>query len=160
MSRLPTSRREWVMSFTRPLLILCVMIAILVGALRFAKSDYLRFMEDRDQRYYSELARACDLVLKQHPLGTNATTVPVVGADTPYVFIRLPGHDPSLPQIIRDLRPKPSHITISSNRVHIMAGVSRPGFGIEWEQDELRTNVWVLRTIAEGLVRVAYEERR
>jgi hypothetical protein len=139
------------MRVTRTILILLSLVAgfclIVVVTLRALKSDYLRFMEDKDQQYYSEFARACDSMLSQHPVGTNES-------------IRISGDDLSLPKIVRDLQPKPSRVTISSNRVHIMAGVSRPGFGIEWQQDEMRTNVWVLRTAAEGLIRVAYEERR
>ena len=104
MTLLPTSRRGWILSFARPLFILCVVVGALIAAVRygFPEPDYVRFMEEKDQRYYSDLARACDLVLQQHPLGTNATAIQIVGSDVPEVFIRIPGNDPSLPQIIRD----------------------------------------------------------
>ena len=102
-------------------------------------------MEDKDQRYYFEFARACDSVLALYPLGTNE-------------FIRIQGKDASVPRIIRNLHP--SRITISSNRVHIMVGVTRPGFGISWEPDETKTNCWSINTFAEGLHRVAYVETR
>jgi hypothetical protein len=57
-------------------------ILIFVGGIIFAlaalvflwiyvvKSPYLRFM-DKSERYYGDFTRACDLVLQQHPLGTN-----------------------------------------------------------------------------------------
>jgi|SRR5688572_30701050 len=108
------------------------------------RSSYLRFMH-KSERYYSELARACDSVLAAHPLGTNE-------------FIRISGTDPSLPERIRDLQP--SRVTISSNRVHLMVGVGRGGFGISWEQDETQPNVWTINTFAESLQRVAYAEKR
>jgi len=124
-------------------------------ALSLLTSDYLRFM-GKDQRYYSDLARACDLVLQQHPLGTNATTLPIVDSDVPYVFIRIPGHDRSLPRIIRDLDPE--SVIVSSNRVHISVGVGRGGFGITWEPHD--GSHWGIVTYAEGLVRGVYVETR
>jgi hypothetical protein len=71
--------------------------------------------------------------------------------------IRISASDTSLPKIVRDLQPQ--QVTITSNRVHLIVGQGR-GFGIAWEQDEMRTNVWVIHTFAESLVRVAYEETR
>ncbi|MGC3958682.1 MAG: hypothetical protein QM813_12310 [Verrucomicrobiota bacterium] len=115
------------------------------GVLRLLKSDYLRFMEDKNQRYYSEFARACDSVLAQHPLGTNT-------------FICITGADPSLPKIIRDL--ESSRVTISSNSVHLMVGAGRGGFGILWAQNEAQTNVWTISTFAESMQKVAYTETR
>jgi hypothetical protein len=136
------------MRVTRTISILLSVVAgfclLAVVALRALKSDYLRFMEDKGQRYYSEFARACDSVLSQHPLGTNEV-------------IRISASDTSLPKIVRDLQPQ--QVTITSNRVHLIVGQGR-GFGIAWEQDEMRTNVWVIHTFAESLVRVAYEETR
>ena len=103
------------------LLVLGVCICLIVILLPF-RSSYLRFMH-KSQQYYSELAHGCDAVLAAHPLGTNE-------------FIRIPGTDTSLPKIVRDLRP--SRVTISSNRVHLMIGQGRGGFGVAWEEDEMR----------------------
>jgi hypothetical protein len=124
---------------------MCSFGLLVFGTLRLLKSNYLRFMEDKGQTYYSEFARACDSVLAQHPLGTNE-------------FIRISGADSSLPKIIRDL--EPSRVTISSNRVHLVVGVGRDGFGVSWEQDEAQTNVWAINTFVESLQRVAYAETR
>ena len=106
------------------------------------KSPYLRFVE-KDQKYYSQVARACDAILAQHPLGTNE-------------FIGMPGSDSSVPGIIRDLHP--SAITISSNRVHVMVGVRE--FGMSWEAQDGDTNSWTLNVYAEGPERVLYVEKR
>ena len=138
-----------------PILIVVGICLIVICALSLLTSDYLHFM-GKDRQYYSDLARACDLVLERHPLGTNATSVPVVGSDVPYVFIRIPGDDPLLPQVIRDLDPE--HVTVSSNRVHIVVGVGRGAFGIAWEPRD--GPHWGIVTYAESLERVAYVEAR
>ena len=138
-----------------PILIVVGICLIVMCGLSLLTSDYLRFM-GRDQRYYSDLARACDLVLERHPLGSNATSVPVDGSDVPYVFIRIPRNDPSLPKVIRDLAPE--QVIVSSNRVHIVVGVGRGAFGITWEPRD--GPHWGIFTYAEGLERVAYVETR
>ena len=120
-----------------------VAVCLLVGvALWWTKSPYIRFVE-KDQTYYSQVARACDLILEQHPLGTNE-------------FIRLPDGDASVPSIIRDLHP--SEVTISSNRVHVIVGVRE--FGMSWEAQEGDTNSWVLNVYPEGQGKALYEKRR
>jgi hypothetical protein len=137
---------SWLDSQFRETIVSCLHYSAgLAAAVQFTKSDYLRFMEDKDAHYYSEFARACDSVLMHYPLGTNE-------------FIRIPGAETSLPEIIRDLAP--SRITISSNRIHIIVGVGRGGFGISWEPDEETTNSWAINTFAESLHRVAYVETR
>ena len=115
---------------------------LVLSVLERLRPDY-RFTH-KDQRYYSEFARACDLVLEQHPLGTNEV-------------IRIPDGEQSLPKIVRDLQPR--YVTVSSNRVHLIGGDGR-GFGISWEQDEAQTNVWVIKTSGEGLSKTAYAETR
>jgi len=111
---------------------------------QFWKSPYLRFM-GKSPQYYSEFARACDSMLAQHPNAANQ-------------FIEIPSADPSVPKIIRNLRP--NRITISSNRVHLIVGVGRLGYGISWEPQDGQTNSWAINTFAESLHRVAYFEAR
>ena len=111
----------------------------------FPNPPVLQFMH-HDQRYFKEFARACDSVLQRHPLGTND-------------YIRIPGDDPSLPPIIRNLRYGVDRVTISSNRVHVVVPAPWHGFGIAWEP-QTNTNVWVLTTWNESEPRVAYVERR
>ena len=115
------------------LLVLIVVIpaGLALVAPALLKSPYLRFI-DQDQKYYSEVARACDLMLKQHPLGTNES-------------VYVDGRDTSVPSAIRHLRP--SGITISTNRVHVMVGVR--DFGMSWEAQEGGTNSWALNVYPE-----------
>ena len=101
------------------------------------RSSYLRFM-NKSHEYYSELARACESVLLAHPLGTNE-------------FIRIQARDSSVPRIIQNLHPE--RVTVSPNRVHILVGVGRGGFGIAWEPQDARH--WRITTYAESLERVA-----
>src|SRR5689334_17377701 len=61
-------------------------------------SPYGRFMH-KSQRYYTELAHACDTVIQQHPLGTSATILQISGTTNTWAFIKIPGTDPSLPKI-------------------------------------------------------------
>lgn len=126
------------------LLVACASM-VLVIALRFAKSDYLRFMEDRNEGYYSNFAHACDILLAQRSLGTN-------------MFLRLAPGDESVPKIIRDLHV--TGLTVFSNSVGMRTGIGRSGFGVSWGPDEAMTNSWVLKTYAEGLERVAYIEHK
>ena len=39
---------------------------LFVGAMQALKSGFLRFLEDKSPEYYSEFARACDILLKQN----------------------------------------------------------------------------------------------
>jgi hypothetical protein len=122
--------------------ILAAVCLLAVVGLWLLKSPYLRFVEE-DQKYYSQVARACDLIREQHPLGTNE-------------FVRLSGGDASVPSIIRDLRP--SAITIASNRVHVMAGVR--DFGMSWEAQEGDTNLWALNVYPAWQGKALYVEKR
>jgi hypothetical protein len=129
--------RRVVVSLVALLVVVPAALAVIVPKL--IESPFIRFME-RDERYYGSLANACDAVLAEHPLGTNQP-------------LRIAGSDVSLPEIIRDLRP--SSVTVSSNRVHIMAGVRL--FGVSWEpQEDGKTNVWSLIVYPEGPQSVVY----
>jgi hypothetical protein len=120
--------------------------------LRALQSDYLRFT-GRSADYYREFAAACELLLQQHPIGTNDWAYKH-GHKLPQNAIQLPRKDPTVPKIIRALGPE--DIILSSNRVHIAVGVGRGGFGIVWEQDRGESG-WSLRTYAEGLEKKHYE---
>ena len=106
------------------------------------KSPYLRFV-GKDQKYFSQIARACDLVRAQHPLGTNE-------------IVRLPGSDVSVPRLIRDLHP--SVLTISSIRVHVMVGVRE--FAMSWEALDGDTNLWALNVYPEWQGKALYVEKK
>ena len=144
-----------------PRIILAVVIgAILLfgfGILRFAlTSPYLRFM-GKDASYFAEVAHGCDLVLRQHPVSSNDTAV-VYGESLPY-RAKLSGHEPSLPKIIRALHP--DMIVVSTNRVAIEIPPNHMGgFVVTWEPDDMRTNLWVLQSNGDGLIKTVYEERR
>jgi len=118
---------------------LCLLVVLVLSCL---KSPYLRFIE-KDQKYYSDVARACDLMLQRHPLGTNEV-------------IQLPIRDVSVPSVIHDLHP--SAITLSSNRVHVMVGVR--DVGMSWEALDGDTNSWVLNVYPEGPGKALYVEKR
>jgi len=139
------------------LIVLLVLLPAILALVtpELIKSSYIRFME-KDQKYYAKFASACDLILQQHPLGTNATLVPVAGSDAPYVFIRIPGNDPSVPEIIRAWHP--SQLTVSSNCVGILVGVR--DFDISWRLQEGDTNSWALSVSGEGAGGVVYAENR
>ena len=102
-------------------------------------NDYGRFRHKSDD-YYRELTAACDVILASHPVSTNK-------------FIELSVSDSSFPKLIRDLQPL--KIIIHPQRIWILHGGSMP-FGITWERDERRTNVWSLSTACESGVRVVY----
>ena len=106
-------------------------------------SPYQRFIEGRDQKYYQELARACDVVFTQHPIGTN-------------LFIQVEVTNASLPEVIRDL--EPSQITIFSNGVSVISW--RKQFGLSWTEQGDDTNVWNLSVCTKGPLTIVYREKR
>jgi hypothetical protein len=116
-------------------------------------SKYHRFMA-KDRTYYFEVARGCDAILKQHPVGSDGLK-PRLGL--PGSFI-LSAQDASLPLTIRALQP--DTIILSSNHVYVGFGVGRLAWGIIWQQDDSRTNSWTLSTNADGLEKRLYAEAR
>jgi len=136
------------MRVRRSILLVGATIALFgLAVVCFPNPPVLQFMH-HDQQYFRDLAQACDSLLQQNPLGTNA-------------YIRLSGDDPSLPSIIHNLRYGVDRVTISSNRVHIVVPAPYHGFGLAWEpQDESDTNVWTLVTACESHERVAYVQHR
>ena len=106
-------------------------------------TQYARFRHKSDA-YYSELTKAFDTMLAEHPIGTNR-------------WIELSVTDPSLPKVVRDLQPL--KIKVSPQRIWVLHGGSIE-FGVAWEPDEQRTNVWTLITACESDVRVIYAAGR
>jgi hypothetical protein len=127
--------------------------AIAVGLVSCQQSpSYSDFMK-RDQKYYAQVAAACDIFLLNHP-----------GGATPSIWI--PNDNPGddlMPPILRDLNA--GRIETSSNflkgtnsvpRMLIMVGVSwgklaKGGFGIIWENSREDSSLWNLTTHTEGL---------
>jgi hypothetical protein len=129
----------------RVIIALVLFLVFLVGLFFFLRADteYFRFQHKSD-RYYAEFAKACDTVLQHNPLGTNQ-------------FIELSAADSSLPKVIRDL--PPLKIKASRQRVWILHDGSIE-FGITWERDDSRANIWTLSTACESDVRVVYTAKR
>jgi hypothetical protein len=136
------------MRVRRSILLVGAVIGLLgLAVVCFPRRPVLQFMH-HDQKYFRDFARACDSLLQQRPLGTNA-------------YIRVPGDDPSLPPVIRDLRYGVDRVIISSNLVLIFVPAPYHGFGITWRpQNETDTNVWTLVTCCESHERLAYAEQR
>ena len=135
--------------------ILLFCVALL--ALNVLPSPYLRFMH-KDIHYYSEIARACDMVLKQYPVSSNDSVQLSRDMGLPYTK-RVSGRDATLPKTIRALHP--DYVLVSSNRIYVWIPPERMGgFGVIWEQDDLRTNYWTLRSNGDGLEKIVYEEAR
>ena len=122
---------------------LSVLMAVLLDVVLNPKQ--FRFVENNDQKYFADLARASDVMMMQNPLGTND-------------FVLIGGTNASLPKIIQDL--KPSRIIVASNYAHITVGNSRMGFGISWKLDETKTNSWTMSVNGEDGSQVVYSEAR
>ena len=129
------------MRTSRVITVFVLLLICLVGLFSLGPrhTQYSRFRHQSDS-YYTEFGKACDAILAKHPVGTNR-------------FIELSVVDPSLPKIIRALQPL--KITVQSNRVWILRGGSIE-FGITWEQDDTRRDVWTLCSACESDVRVLY----
>lgn len=123
----------------------------------FRPSPYLRFM-GKDAAYYTDVAHACDVVLKGHPVISSNAVAHYQGVALPYT-LKLSGDDISLPAIIRALHP--DTILVSSNLVWIeIPPERRGGFILTWEPDYMRTNFWALQSNGDGSVKTVYEENR
>ena len=119
---------------------LAVLAVGLILTERFLIPEYFLFTH-RSARYYKDFATACDALLAQHPIGTNA-------------FIELRANDIPVPHAIRDLHPV--KIKLSPNQVWMLHSGAIE-FGITWGQErETRTNIWVLSTTCESDTKVLY----
>jgi hypothetical protein len=149
------------------LLLVIIPVVLAVVAPSLLKSPYIRFTE-KDQHYYAEIARACDLLLQQHTtfykhselLSQQHPKTDFLWMDTNNIvwdMITLSGRDPTIPKTIRALHP--NQILIAPNRVCICVGV-RPDCTISWGQDEIQTNSWTLTCGGEGVGESLYAEKR
>ena len=160
------------MPASRILPILLAVLAVAVGGFVYfgpmgPGSLYHRF-HGRDPVYYSRLAHACDSVLQQHPdftkhseSATNQQPATMLWMDTDNVLweqVRLSPKDASLPEPVRALHP--DEVLLSPKRVCICFGVGRAGWSITWEQDDMQTNLWIMQSNAEGLLKRVYAETR
>jgi hypothetical protein len=101
----------------------------------------------KDSSYYSQVAHACDSLLREHPVSSSNSVTLYEGMTFPFT-LKLSGNDKSLPKIIRALHP--DCILISSNRVVIdILPLPHGGFGVIWRQDDLKTNQWILQSNGE-----------
>ena len=120
-------------------LIAIFVVGLAIFVLNFMPEYFL--FRHRSERYYADFATACDVVLEQHPLGTNK-------------FIELHAMDSSIPKIIRDLRP--AKIKLAPNWVWILHGEGIE-FGITWEQqNQTQTNAWTLSATCESDIKIVY----
>lgn len=128
----------------KKLLTVFVLFGVITGALLFCSPllmyPSLYIFHHRKIEYYKKFGQACDLIMSQHPLGTNES-------------IGLSVTDPSLPKIIRDVNP--IKIGVGRTGVSLLRGGSIQ-FGIEWAQDLDQTNIWVLSTTCESQNRILY----
>jgi hypothetical protein len=133
--------------FTTIALVVLFVLALFIVPYLYFNADYLRF-KHKNAEYHASFGEACDLILAQHPLGTNRV-------------IELSGTDPSLPTIISDLHPQ--KIGLAPNKVWI--GVHDGhigGLAIIWEpqwepQNQTQTNTWNLCiTSGEGPEEIVY----
>jgi hypothetical protein len=149
------------------LLLVIIPVVLAVVAPYLLKSPYIRFTE-KDQHYYTEIAKASDSLLQQHtifskhfePLSQQHPKTDFFWMDTNNVvwdMINISGQDPTLPKAIRALHPH--QILIAPNRVCICIGV-RPDYTITWAQDEMQTNSWTLTCGGEGVGESLYAEKR
>src|ERR1041384_1620742 len=123
------------MRVPRVITVLAPLMVCLFGLFFLGPSltQYSRFRH-KSAAYYTDLTQAFDKLVAEHPVGTNQ-------------FVELAVTDPSLPNVILDLQPL--RIQVWPHRVWVLHGGSIE-FGIEWERDEVRTNIWTLRTACEG----------
>jgi len=157
---------------SRVILIVVAALAIAVAALAYfgpmgLGSPYRRF-HSRDAAYYSRLAHACDSVLQQHPNFTKhsqssakqqpPSTLWMDANDVVWEQVSLSPRDASLPDPVRTLHP--DEVLLAPKRVFIGFGVGRLAWSIIWEQDEIETNKWTLKSNPEGLVKKVYAEAR
>ncbi len=95
--------------------------------------------------YYSNLAYACDAVLRAQP----------VPQDSLY-FVKL--GESSLPKLITDLHPR--EVVLTSTTVSIGYSAGNDGFWIGWGPDEGNTNLWTLEANLKGGRKAFYAETR
>ena len=127
---------------------ICLVVFILLFALVWTWLEfpflvpifqYGLFMH-RSQGYYARLGNACNLILAKNPVTANdevKLTSDITLPNTKKIF----ADDPSVPSIVRRLRPE--YILISANRVSI--SVPLGSWGIEWWKESPPSGRWDLQ---------------
>src|SRR6266542_2700827 len=105
------------------LLGLAVIVALGLVYHEWATSPVVNYHQfiNRDQPYYAGIADACDRLIASVPRGAQRIK-------------HIPGNDDSLPAPFRQLHCR--FIDVEADRVFIMVGAGRVGFGIIWEHDD------------------------
>lgn len=142
---------------------------VLVGAVTIFRScvfpypSYNNFVS-RDKKYYAQVADACKVLLSQvnQPPSTWAMNekADLEKGGTEWV---IQGDDKSLPLVIREIHPTKVGVDIekkSGNRVWIMVGISRPGYGISWQRNNYGNGLqrWELSVGGDGAGGILYSE--
>jgi len=125
--------------------------------------SYLNFIS-RDKKYYAELAQACKGLLFQASQPPKTWALQEKGdfekGDSEWDIQR---NDKSLPSIIQKLHPTEVRVGIRKrwgNFVVVMIGISRPGYGVRWSQNDYGEGKrpWELTVNGDGLGSVVYSE--
>ena len=95
--------------------------------------------------YYSELAHACDAVLRLRKIEPDELVEVYIDKS------RLPGR-------ITDLHP--DRLWLGTSSLSIDFGGGNDGFWIGWGSDDARTNIWTLDANIQGSRKVFYSENR
>lgn len=132
--------------------VLCCIVVVTVVTCRQPPS-YRSFMS-RGQDYYAQVADACDQLIEKTPISPANKSAIWPG------FTVLRGDDESLPPILMHLRA--SKVVVGTNRVAIVIGGSRFGYGVVWESSDYGNvaGTWQLTTAAEGWSRVVFSRKK
>jgi hypothetical protein len=111
-----------------------------------------KWFQAQDQRYFAQVAGDCDLILRQHPLGSAGLRGLPDWPDWFTVSVE------SLPATVGPLHPQA--IMVTTNRIWIgFRGRGDLDWGVMWGRSDhpAYTNTWVLRScIAYGYERTLY----
>ena len=128
-----------------------ILLLLLVMLIYRSSPSYRSFM-NRSPDYYTRVAEACDQLLAKAPIvSTNQV-------NTWPGFYTLRGDDSSLPAVLRELHA--NKVVVGTNRVAMVIGSPRTGYGVVWEPNGVNLGVWELTTAAEGLSRVVYSKNK
>lgn len=120
--------------------LLFLSLGLSTGCKRNGPPSYISFTYYRSKTYYSNFALACDQIVTNASFqGTNE--------------IRLSGSDTRLPSILRDMNS--SYINVSTNRLWMVVDIYAP-YGIIWQRDDFKTNLWELEICSEAEPRYVF----
>lgn len=133
-------------------IIVLVFVGVLVVCIIDAKRPSYAALMQHDQKYYSQVATACDAFLSKHPDGQTSS-----------VYMPSDNGENFLPPVLRELKPERLEVssdffggTNSVSRLVIMVGVrwgklAKDGYEIIWENSRADLSLWNLTTHTEGL---------